>query len=126
MVFTKKVFSFMSIRNLLKNNFKYFFYFYGYLRYRIFLAFSLSLFVGLLDGLGLAMFIPLLQMLDGNSEGGEDLGKLNFIPELLDSVGIPFNISSVLILILIFFSLKGIVKFLEGYVSVIYQQYFIR
>ena len=72
------------------------------------------------------MFIPLLQMLDGNSEGGEDLGKLNFIPELLDSVGIPFNISSVLILILIFFSLKGIVKFLEGYVSVIYQQYFIR
>lgn len=117
----------MKIKILLNNSFEYFFYFYRYLGYRIFVALFLSLSVGVLDGFGLAMFIPLLQML-GTSDGdtNEDLGKLQFIPNLMESYGINFNIVSVLILILVFFSLKGVAKFIQGYVAVIYQQYFIR
>lgn len=117
----------MDIKQKLKNNFSYFFYFYSYLRYRIFIAFALSLFVGLLDGFGLAMFIPLLQMLDGsNNAAGEDLGKLEFIPQLMESLGVDFNITSVLVLILIFFTLKGAAQFVQGFVAVIYQQFFMR
>lgn len=117
----------MDIKQKIKDNFSYFFYFYGYLRYRIFVALSLSLFVGLLDGFGLAMFIPLLQMLDGNTtESTEELGSLDFIPQLMESMGIGFNITSVLILILIFFTLKGVAQFIQGYISVIYQQFFMR
>lgn len=117
----------MDIKQKIKDNFSYFFYFYGYLRYRIFVALSLSLFVGLLDGFGLAMFIPLLQMLDGTTtESGEELGNLDFIPQFMESIGIGFNITSVLILILIFFTLKGAAQFIQGYISVIYQQFFMR
>ncbi|MFD2514251.1 ABC transporter ATP-binding protein [Pontibacter locisalis] len=117
----------MNIKQALKNSFSYFFYFYGYLRHRVFIALTLSLFVGLLDGFGLAMFIPLLQMLDGsNAKGGGDLGNLDFIPQLMGTLGVEFNITSVLILILIFFTLKGVAQFIQGYVAVIYQQYFMR
>lgn len=117
----------MNIKLKLKNNFSYFFYFYSYLRYRIFVAFALSLFVGLLDGFGLAMFIPLLQKLDeNNTTSGDDLGNLEFIPQFLETIGLDFNITSVLVLILIFFSLKGVAQFIQGYVAVIYQQFFMR
>lgn len=117
----------MYIKNLLKNSFEYFFYFYRYLGYRIFVALFLSLSVGILDGFGLAMFIPLLQMLGSTEDSNdEDLGKLQFIPDFMESYGISFNIVSVLILILVFFSLKGVAKFIQGYVAVFYQQYFIR
>lgn len=117
----------MNIKQLIKNTFQSFFYFYSYLKYRIIITFILSLLVGLIDGIGLAMFIPLLQMLGKDyEEGGENLGKLEFIPELFQSFGINFNIISVLVLILIFFSFKGIVKFMQGYLAVIYQQFFIR
>jgi len=117
----------MNLKQLIKNTFQSFFYFYSFLRYRIIITFILSLLVGLIDGIGLAMFIPLLQMLGKDyEEGGENLGKLEFIPELFQSFGISFSVISVLVLILIFFSFKGIVKFIQGYLSVIYQQYFIR
>src|SRR5690606_38607457 len=69
----------------------------------------------------------LLQMLDGEGEdNGKSLGKLEFIPDFLGSIGIPFSVTSVLALILLFFTLKGCAKFVQGYVSVIYQQFFIK
>lgn len=117
----------MNIKQFIKNTFQSFFYFYSYLGYRMFVVFILSLLLGLIDGIGLAMFVPLLQMLGKDYDGGaENLGKLDFIPELFESFGVEFGVINVLILILIFFFLKGILKFLEGYSSVIYQQFFIR
>ncbi|WP_282018322.1 ABC transporter ATP-binding protein [Salegentibacter mishustinae] len=120
-----------KIKDIVKKNFEYFFYFYGFLRYRIFIAFFLSILKGTLDGFGLAMFIPLLRMSStGNNttaeNGGEELGKLSFLPEFLESIGITLNLVSVLLIILGFFGLKGIVTFIEGYYKVIYQQLFMR
>ena len=118
----------MNIKTLVKNNFKYFFYFYRYLRYRVFIAFGLSFLKGTLDGFGLAMFIPLLKMssADKGQIEGEGLGNLSFLPEFLGSIGVSLNITNSLLIILIFFCLKGIVAFLEGYVRVTYQQLFMR
>ena len=118
----------MSLKKLLKNNFQYFFYFYSYLRYRIFIAFSLSFFKGVLDGFGLAMFIPLLKMSSSGSENmaNEGLGNLSFLPAFLSSIGITLNIRSTLIIILTFFCFKGFVSFLEGFTRVTYQQLFMR
>jgi len=116
------------IRAFLKSNFTYFFYFYRYLKYRMLITFLLSVGVGVLDGFGLAMFIPLLQMLDPetSNESDEDLGKLDFIPDMMNNLGISFNLENVLILILAFFILKGFIKFIQGYYAVIFQQFFIR
>ena len=87
----------------------------------------ISLLVGLLDGFGLAMFLPLLQLV--NKEGtstGEELGGLAFILDVFKSAGIPMTVVSILILIVVFFSLKGIASFVRMYYGIIVRQYFIR
>jgi subfamily B ATP-binding cassette protein MsbA len=118
----------MNIKQLVKNNFQYLYYFYSFLRYRIFIAFSLSFLKGILDGFGLAMFIPLLKMSSSNQGEIESdgLGNLSFLPEFLGSIGITLNITNALLIILLFFCLKGIVTYIEGYVRVTYQQLFMR
>jgi subfamily B ATP-binding cassette protein MsbA len=122
-----------KIKNFIKNSFQYFYYFYGYLRYKIFISFSLSFTKGVLDGFGLAMFIPLLKMTNTSSDTanvnagtGGGLGNLSFLPQFFESIGITLNIFNVLIIIIVFFSLKGIIAFIEGYTQIIYQQLFIR
>ncbi|GGW87164.1 ABC transporter ATP-binding protein [Salegentibacter mishustinae] len=117
-----------KLKKIIKNNFQYFFYFYSYLRYRIFIAFGLSFLRGVLDGFGLAMFIPLLKMSSSSTDEMENdgLGNLSFLPEFLNSIGITLNITNTLLIILTFFCFKGFVAFLEGYTRVTYQQLFMR
>jgi hypothetical protein len=85
----------MNIKIIIKNNFKYFSYFYSFLRYRVFVTFGLSFTKAVLDGFGLAMFIPLLKMsTDGSSsESSDDLGNLSFLPRFLEIIGIDLNYS---------------------------------
>ena len=50
-----------------------------------------------------------------------------FINEfVLETLAVPPTIFNILLLIFVFFSLKGIVKFVEGYLGVLYRQYFMR
>ncbi|MCE7055308.1 ABC transporter ATP-binding protein/permease [Algoriphagus sp. AGSA1] len=115
------------IKNLVKKYLVYFSYFYSHLRYRVFIALALSLSVGLLDGFGLAMFLPLLQMVDGGTSAtSEDLGGLSFLVESLDFLGIDLSLTNVLLVISVFFVTKGIAKFCESYYNVLVQQYFIK
>lgn len=117
----------MSVRKKINKYFSSFNFFYNFLKLRIFLIVGLSILVGFMDGFGLSMFLPLLQLADGESGiDSEQMGNMAFVVDFMDSVGIPLNYISVLILILSFFLLKGIFKFFEGYFRVIYQQYFIR
>ncbi|MDT0644587.1 ABC transporter ATP-binding protein [Zunongwangia sp. F363] len=110
--------------------FKYFSFFYKYLNYRIFIAIALSLMVGVLDGIGIAFFIPLFQLIStgggadalGNTAGESDV-VTNFF---LDILQIQPTLLNIFFLIFLFFSLKGIAKFFETYVRIIYQQYFMR
>jgi len=80
-----------------------------------------------MDGFGLAMFIPLLQMVDeGGFQSPEKMGNMSFIPRFFESIHVPLNLITVLVVILIFFSIKGVLKFFEGYVRAILEQLFIR
>jgi subfamily B ATP-binding cassette protein MsbA len=74
-----------------------------------------------MDGLGLAMFIPLLQMVGGNDTTveNESLGNFEYFLDFLNVIGIELNIVTVLLIILFFFSLKGIARFFESYFAVI-------
>jgi len=116
----------MIIKKIFHNSFQYLSFFYRYLGYRIFIAFGLSLLVGILDGVGLAMFIPLIKMLstgETSTLGGEG----DFISEfVIQELGINASLVNIFLLIFLFFSLKGIAKFLESYTRVIFQQKFIR
>src|SRR5690606_28162648 len=87
---------FSMLKSLIKKYFSHFSYFYTHLRSKIFVAFGLSILVGLLDGLGLAMFLPLLQMIDGGEGSTEGLGKLDFLVRGIERMGVPLTISAVL------------------------------
>lgn len=116
-----------KLKDVIKKNFKHFSYFYSHLRYRIFVSVSLSFLVGILDGFGLTMFFPLLEKAGGEkTQTADGLGGLSFIIEGIEALGINMDIYSVLITIIVFFALKGVMKFLEQYYTVITRQYFIK
>jgi ABC-type multidrug transport system fused ATPase/permease subunit len=115
------------IKSFIKKYFTHFTYFYVQLRHRILIALSLSILVGLLDGFGLAMFLPLLEMVDGKVEASsEAMGNLGFLVDGLKALGLTLDLKTVLLVILLFFMLKGLAKFFETYYRVIVQQYFIK
>jgi hypothetical protein len=75
----------------------------------------LGVIVGVLDGFGLAMFMPLLEMVNNPNEvSGSSLGKLKFLVNFMESFGISLNLATVLLVMIFFFVFKGIIKFLGG------------
>lgn len=101
-------------------------YFFEHLRYRIILLIVLSIGIGFLDGFGLAMFVPLLELVNqSGTPDGTMMGKLSFIIQWMNNLGISLSLVNVLILMSLFFTLKGIVQFATHYYRVLTQQYFI-
>lgn len=117
-----------KLKGIFKKYFQYFFYFYSHLRYRIFISLVLSLLVGVMDGFGLAMFIPLLQMVDAANANPDssNMGNMSFLVDIFNYFGISLSLEVVLAVIFIFFTLKGALKFSEGYFRVLNEQLFIK
>ena len=89
------------------------------------MLFSLS--IGILDGFGLTMFLPLLQMIAGPGEGdSESLEDFGFLLDILTDIGIPLTLLPILLLMLFFFFLKGIVYYLSGVYSVNVSEWFMK
>ena len=117
----------LHLKKIIAKNFTSFTYFYRQLRYRIFVLLILSICVGIMDGFGLAMFIPLLEIIS-NSEDvtGASLGKLGFLVELFAKMGLDLNLVTILLAMVFFFSLKGVAKFSSLAYSAFIHQYFIQ
>lgn len=115
------------IKKLVKKHLESFAYFYTYLRHRIFVIVLLSFAIGILDGFGLTMFLPLLQLVSESSEINPDsMGKLKFLLDIFNDLGIPLTLVSVLILMLLFFIGKGIVQYIAGLYNVRLMEWFIK
>lgn len=84
-----------------------------------------SLFVGVLDGFGLTMFLPLLQMVSGDSDN-ESLGNLEFLVDFLGEVGLPLTLLSILGLMVIFFYGKGVMQYYALIYSVKVREWFVK
>lgn len=116
-----------KLKNFIKKYFSSFVFFYRYLGNRIFLAFFLSVAVSFLDGLGLTMFFPLLQVVGGEGEvDTEAMGNMRYLLEGIEQTGISLTLISVLVIMLVFFSLKGIATYMSNVYIIILQQRFIR
>ncbi len=87
----------------------------------------LNITVGVLDGFGLAMFLPLLQMVDGKMKMGEASGgNIGFIVDLLNRFGIELTLLKVLLIIVLFFAAKGLVQYTQAVYSATLLQSFIK
>jgi len=116
-----------KLKNLIKRYFSSFAYFYRYLKGKIFIAFFLSIAVSLMDGLGLTMFIPLLQAITEKGEiDSSGMGKMGYLIEGIQSFGITFTVINILIVMIIFFSLKGLSVFGAEIYRIYLQESFIR
>lgn len=97
----------------LKKYFKVFFYFYQYLGNKLFVVVLLSIVVGILDGIGLSMFLPLLEIADGNEVAStSSLGNLNFLLDTFRFLGFQLNLNTILFFLFLFFLLKGFITYL--------------
>ena len=116
-----------SLKKILAKQFSTFHYFYSFLGYRIFLALSFSILVAVLDGFGLSMFLPLLQMVGGNEQvDPEAMGNLSFLVDGIKNLGVELNLFGILVFMLIFFILKGCMQFGTGAYKVFLQQRFVK
>lgn len=101
-------------------------FFYRFLGVKIWVGLALKFIVGLLDGLGLALFFPLFKLAETNEiKNTENLGALKYLVDGFELLNIPMNLESILILLSLLFILKGTISFVEGRYRVKLQQLFV-
>lgn len=109
---------------------KHFRFFYDYLGAGVWGSLAASMLVALLDGVGLTMFLPLLNAMDpkagslGGADAGAGMGNMAFLLDGIASTGLKINLVNLLLVMLGFFILKGVAKFASEYYRVILQQRF--
>jgi ABC-type multidrug transport system fused ATPase/permease subunit len=115
------------LKKKLKNFLPQFTFFYHHLKYRLFVLVVASVLVGLLDGLGLAMFLPLIELFADATAvvSPEGHGNFTYLLNAFEAIGVTLNLVMVLIIMFVFFVFKGVAVFTVRYLRVIYQQYFI-
>ena len=113
-----------STNKIIKKYLSSFIFFFKELGYKIPLTIILGFSVGLLDGIGLASFIPLLDII-ANQDKIIDASPTP-IQEFSNSLGIKINLVNVLTAMIAFFLLKGLMKFISGTYQVHIFQSFIK
>ena len=115
------------MKKFIKKYFTSFTFFYRHIGARIFIMVALSIAVSVMDGFGLTMFLPLLQIVsgDGTMDAGQ-MGSLSFLVKGAEAIGISMTLISVLLFMIAFFVFKGIAAYLNQLYLVIIQQSFIR
>ena len=106
-------------------------FFYKFMGYRLFLVLLVSILVSLADGIGLSMFIPLLTLSSGSGQAQNGVGQvqgesMEMFLSIFDFFGMDIALNSVLILMFLLFTIKGVLVFSMYYMSTIFEQFFAR
>lgn len=86
----------------------------------------LSVFVAVLDGIGLTLFIPLFQLAETGEAAASDLGRLGFLVDFVDASRFSLSLENVLLLMLSLFAVKAIVVFVDTYYYSLLQYKFMK
>ncbi len=89
----------------------YFKVFKAYTGYKLFISVWLSLAVSVVEGFGIALFYPLLA--ENKMVGQSDSRFFTVLYDIFDALHIPLSFNVVLIVILVVFILKGLLKFVQ-------------
>lgn len=98
----------------------YFLLFRKHIGRRLYFAFLLTLLAGVTEGIGIALLLPLVRLMDDSSpsglqmEEGEASALTQRLEDLLTWLGIQDSLAGILILIAAVFAVKGVIKFAEG------------
>ncbi|WP_439488446.1 ABC transporter ATP-binding protein [Algoriphagus sp.] len=116
------------MKSVIDKYFRHFAFFYKYLGFRIVILVLLSFAVGLLDGFGLALFLPIFSMAaDGDDFSNvESLGDLKFLLEWVQNAGIDLTLGAIVTFMVCLFLLKAVFKFFDGFYKVKLQNIFLR
>ncbi len=116
------------MQGIINKYFKHFSFFYKYLGYRVVILVSLSFAVGLLDGFGLALFLPIFSMAaDGDSLSNvESMGELQFLLSWIQEIGVDLTLTTIVVFMIVLFLLKAGFKFFDGFYKVKIQNIFLR
>lgn len=116
-----------NILNKIKTKLKYTQFFYSYLRIRLVWVAIIGIIIGIFDGLGLSMFLPILQFAGGeNKIDPVETGHLQLFFKMLQALGLELNLYVCLVFLCFFFLLKGIIVYLGNAYRITIQQYFVR
>lgn len=99
-----------------KNNFwGYFNFYYSIVGSKLIVFLFLSIVISFLDGMGLAMFIPLLQFAGerAGSSSEHSLGLLHYVTDLIQKLGFHLTITTVLLTLILLFVSKGALKYIQ-------------
>ncbi len=99
-----------------ENNFiGYFKFYYRVVGFKLVINVLLNILISFLDGIGLAMFMPLLEAAgkDGAGASGKNMGKLQLFIDFLNKLGIDITVLNVLLILVCLFIFKGIIKFFQ-------------
>ncbi|MDR2824962.1 MAG: ABC transporter ATP-binding protein/permease [Prevotellaceae bacterium] len=96
-----------------KFSLSYFGYFYKIIGKHTYTYLILNLIIGLLDGFGLTMFVPILQVASGDAVVRESLGGLSFILDFFEWIGLPLTLLNGLIIMVLLFVFKGIASYIR-------------
>ena len=115
------------LSNYKNNSLGYFKFFYNVVGNKIFISIALSIIVSILDSVGLAMFMPLIQSVSGGeNSGGSSMGYLHYITDFIKFLGFPLTLGTALATLGIIFTLKGAMKFIELNYQAGLMQYFMK
>lgn len=102
------------ISNFRNNFFGYFRFYYSVAGNKLFFSICLSIVVSVLDGLGLAMLMPLLQIIaNGQQSANGSMGYLHFVTDFITKLGFSLTLETVLTTMAILFAIKGFIKYCE-------------
>ncbi|WP_127127366.1 ABC transporter ATP-binding protein [Pseudoflavitalea rhizosphaerae] len=111
-----------------RNNFRgYFLFYYRIAGNSVLVFLLLSMLISLLDGIGLAMFIPLLQTVADPADktmAGSNITR--YFTDLIHWAGMPLNVTSILLAMVLLFWGKGLVRYLQMRYYARLRQLFIR
>lgn len=117
-----------KIKRILKQGLlRHFMFFYRYIGKGMYVTLFGSMLVAVLDGIGLTMFLPLLKVADGGGQAGsdtDDMGDMSVVVDTMTDLGISLDILNILLLMVVFFTLKGVAKFGASYYRVVLNQRF--
>ena len=108
--------------------FRHFGFFYQYLGIKLIFLILLSFLVGLLDGFGLALFIPIFEIAanGGEVQSSDSMGELDILLQFIQGMGFDLSLNVVVVFMLFIFLLKAIFKFIDGFYKVKLQNQFVK